>query len=153
MKTLQTSALSYLKFALGPYGIGLAVAEQVITGNARIRLNPIAFEPGSDQLDAAAIDYIQRVSTIMREYPEIQVSVCGVATESDRALVTGRSDAQSTAKSDEANTALLTLADQRSAQVQNQLNNAHGITAKRIIDCKPVVDKNADAKPRVDLDI
>ncbi len=153
VKTLQTSALSYLKFALGPYGIGLAVAEQVITGNARIRLNPIAFEPGSDQLDAAAIDYIQRVSTIMREYPEIQVSVCGVATESDRALVTGRSDAQSTAKSDEANTALLTLADQRSAQVQNQLNNAHGITAKRIIDCKPVVDKNADAKPRVDLDI
>ncbi|MDJ0984351.1 MAG: DUF748 domain-containing protein [Desulfobacterales bacterium] len=153
VKTLQTSALSYLKFALGPYGIGLAVAEQVITGNARIRLNPIAFEPGSDQLDAAAIDYIQRVSTIMREYPEIQVSVCGVATESDRALVTGRSDAQSTAKSDEANTALLTLADQRSAQVQNQLNNAHGITAKRIIDCKPVVDKNADARPRVDLDI
>jgi hypothetical protein len=32
-QTLQTSALSYLKFMLGPYGIGLSVAD----------LNPIQF--------------------------------------------------------------------------------------------------------------
>ena len=153
VKTLQTSALSYLKFALGPYGIGLVVAEQAISGNARIRLNPIAFEPGSDQLDDAAIDYTQRVSTIMREYPEIQVSVCGVATESDRAAVSGSPAAQSSEQTDNPDAALLTLADQRSAQVQNQLTKAHGIAAKRIIDCKPVIDKDAEAKPRVDLDI
>ena len=49
--------------------------------------------------------------------------------------------------------ALLALAERRSDQVQNRLTDAHGIAAKRIIFCTPQVDKNADAKPRVDLEL
>ena len=153
VKALQKGVLSYLKFALGPYGIGLTVAEQVITGTAKIRLNPILFAPGSAELDNAAIDYTQRVATIMQEYPEVQVSVCGVATESDRAAVNGSPAAQSNVQPDNPNAALLSLAEQRSDQVKNQLVQSHGIAAKRIIECQPEVDKKADAKPRVDLDI
>jgi outer membrane protein OmpA-like peptidoglycan-associated protein len=155
VQSLQTSVLSYLKFTLGPYGIGLAVAERAISGSAKIHLNPILFAPGSDELDDAAIDYIQRVTTIMREYPEVQVSVCGVATESDREAVTGspvaQAAAQSTAQTGNADAALLALAENRSGRVQNQLVNEHGIAAKRIIFCKPKIAKGADAKPRAEL--
>jgi hypothetical protein len=42
-QTLQTSALSYLKFMLGPYGIGLSVAEMAYKSASKIRLNPIQF--------------------------------------------------------------------------------------------------------------
>jgi hypothetical protein len=157
VKTLQTAALSYLKFALGPYGIGLAVAEKAISGSARIRLNPITFAPGSDQLDEAAIDYTQRVATIMREYPEVQVSLCGVATESDRKAITAapakQTGAQASLPTDTADAALLALAEQRSDQILNQLVKVHGIAPKRIIGCEPKIAKGDNAKPRVDLDL
>ncbi len=91
----------------------------------------------------------------MREYPEVQVSVCGVATESDRAAGTGspvaHAAAQSTAQTGNADAALLALAENRSGRVQNQLVNEHGIAAKRIIFCKPKIAKGADAKPRAEL--
>jgi hypothetical protein len=157
VKSLQTSVLSYLKFALGPYGIGLAVAEQAISGTAKIRLNPIIFAPGSAELDDAAIDYTQRVAKIMKEYPEVQVSACGVATASDRRAISGapaaQTGAQSSLQTNTADTALLALAEQRSDQIRDQLVNVHGIDPKRIIDCEPKIAKAADANPRVDLDI
>ena len=156
IKTLQTSTLSYLKFALGPYGIGLAVAEQAIKGSAKIRLNPILFSPGSDELDEAALDYIQRVAAILKEHTATQVSVCGVATKTDRATFDASPTSQSKdqpAVSAQEDAALLALAERRSDQIQNRLTDAHGIAAKRIIFCTPQVDKNADAKPRVDLEL
>ena len=42
-KTLQTSALSYLKFMLGPYGLGISAAEFAYNQATKIRLNPIGF--------------------------------------------------------------------------------------------------------------
>ena len=157
VKTLQNSTLSYLKFVLGPYGIGLAVAEKAISGTARIRLNPIIFEPGSEQLDEEAIDYAQRVATIMNEYPEVQVIPCGVATESDRLAImaarAAQAGAQSGLQADTADAELLALAKQRSGQIKNHLVKVHGINPKRIIGCGPKITKGDDAKPRVDLGI
>ena len=157
VKTLQTSTLSYLKFALGPYGIGLVVAKKAISGIARIHLNPISFAAGSDELDDAAIDYSRRIAAILKEHPEVQVSVCGVATDSDRTAMRGGPSAPgggpSTAQTDSADSALLALAERRSDQIQNQLVQSHGIAAERIISCKPQFDKDTDGQPRVDLDI
>jgi len=174
-QTLQTSALSYLKFMLGPYGIGLAVAEQAIKSTSKIRLNPILFEPGSTELGESAIDYLKRVSAILKEHPAAQVDVCGVATESDRAALSAspstKAGAQATAqkgniadkdktitqKEPAASTitdaALLNLAKNRIERIEDQLIKLHGIAAKRIIACKPKVDSGAEAKPRVDLEI
>ena len=156
VQTLQTSTLSYLKFMLGPYGIGLAVAEQAIKGSAKIRLNPIVFAPASAELDEAAMDYTQRVAAILKEHPAVQVSVCGVATESDRTAMGGSTPEKAAAQTGDSMTAddpLLILADKRSERIKNQLVTGHGISAKRIIDCKPEIAKGADAQPRVDLEI
>jgi outer membrane protein OmpA-like peptidoglycan-associated protein len=155
-QTLQTSALSYLKFMLGPYGIGLAVAEQAIKGASKIRLNPILFAPGSDELNDATNDYTQRVAAILKEHPAVQVRVCGAATESDRAAMNGGTPAEPAAQTDasrKTDDALLTLAEKRSERIQNQLVNGYGIAAKRIIVCKPKIDRAANAKPRVNLEI
>ena len=173
VKTLQTSALSYLKFMLGPYGIGIAVAEQAIKGAGKIRLNPILFAPGSAELDGAAIDYTQRVAAVLKEHPAAQASVCGVATEIDRAAMGGSPTPQvggeGTAPKDDkdiktqshnepdisetTDAALLALAKKRTEVIENQLVNHHAIAAKRIIACKPKIDESTEAKPRVDLDI
>jgi len=168
-QTLQTSALSYLKFMLGPYGIGISLAEMAVEHASKIRLNPISFEPGSADLDEAAIDYLKRVGVILKEHPEAQVVVCGVATESDRAALSGSPSAQ-TGESDKGDknktrpqkepaasastdAALVALAKNRTKRIEDQLVNVHAITVKRIIKCKSEIDKSADAKPRVDLAI
>jgi outer membrane protein OmpA-like peptidoglycan-associated protein len=146
-QTLQTSALSYLKFMLGPYGIGLSVAEMAYKSASKIRLNPILFAPGSTELDEVAIDYLKRVSAILKEHPTAQVDVCGVATESDR--VAQKKLSASTAT----DATLLELAKNRTKSIENQLVKLHGIEAKRIIVCKPKIDSRIEAKPRVDLEI
>lgn len=174
-QTLQTSALSYLKFMLGPYGIGISLAEMAFEHASKIRLNPILFTPGSVELDEAAIDYLQRVGAILKENPEVQVVVCGIATEIDRAALSGSPQAQTGAqptapkgdKGDKDKTRsqkepaaaastdadLLALAQKRSKRIKDQLVNAHGIAVNRIIGCQSEIDKSADAKPRVDLAI
>jgi outer membrane protein OmpA-like peptidoglycan-associated protein len=144
-KTLQTSALSYLKYMLGPYGIGISIAQLAYEQAMKIRLNPILFAPGSDELDEAAIDYLQRVAAIMKEYPTVQVSVCGVATEIDRATMSEKSSTE--------DAALLELAKKRTERINNQLVRLHGIAAKRIIACEPEIDSSASAKPRAKLEI
>jgi hypothetical protein len=177
-QTLQTSALSYLKFMLGPYGIGISLAEMAVEHATMIRLNPILFAPGSAELDEAAIDYLQRVGAILKEHPGAQMSVCGVATESDRTALSGSPPVEAGAqpavskgdKKDKADkdktrsqketaalastdVALLELAKKRSKRIEDQLVNVHGIAVKRIIGCKSEIDKSADAKPRADLAI
>jgi len=168
-QTLQKSALSYLKFMLGPYGIGLSVAELAYKSASKIRLNPILFAPGSAELDEAAIDYLQRVGAILKEHPEAQVVVCGVATEGDRAALSGSPSAQNgesdkgdknktrpqkePAASASTDADLVALAKNRTKRIEDQLVNVHAITVKRLIKCKSEIDKSADAKPRVDLAI
>ena len=172
-QTLQKSTVSYLKFMLGPYGIGIAVAELAVKSASKIRLNPILFAPGSAELDEAAIDYLQRVAAILKEHPAVQVSVCGVATEKDRAALSEspptEAGAQPAAPKDDkgdkdktrsqkkpaasasTDPALPALAKKRSERIEDQLVNGHGIAAKRIIACKPEIDRGAEAKPRVEL--
>jgi hypothetical protein len=168
-QTLQTSALSYLKFMLGPYGIGISLAEMAIEHASKIRLNPISFSPGNADLDEAAIDYLKRVGAILKEHPEVQVVVCGVATESDRAALNGspsekvdesdKADKDKTgpqkepAASTSTDAALVALAKNRSKRIEEQLVKVHAIAVKRIIGCKSQIDKNADARPRADLAI
>jgi hypothetical protein len=174
-QTLQTSALSYLKFMLGPYGIGISLAEIAFEQASKIRLNPILFAPGSAELDESAIDYLKRVGAILNEHQKVQVVVCGVATESDRTALSGSPPAEAgaqpvTPKSDKGDqnktrsqeepaasvstdATLTELAQKRSKRIKDQLVNAHGIAAKRIIGCESEIDKGADAKPRADLEI
>jgi outer membrane protein OmpA-like peptidoglycan-associated protein len=153
-KTFQKSALSYLKFMLGPYGIGIAAAEQLVGDSSIIRLNPIPFAPGNAELDEAAIDYLERVAAILKEHPAAQLVVCGVATESDRGALSESPSTEAGAqpraqkennldKENTTDTGLLELAKNRTERIKGQLVKSHGIAAKRIVACKPKIDEDA----------
>jgi hypothetical protein len=144
-RTLQKSALSYLKYMLGPYGIGISIAEFAYKQASKVHLNPIIFEPGNDDLDETAIDYLQRVAAIMKEYPAVRVSVCGVATESDRAAMRANAPIE--------DSALLELAKNRTKSIEDQLVKSHDIGADRIVACRPEIDGNLKSKPRADLEL
>ncbi|MGD2186442.1 MAG: DUF748 domain-containing protein [Desulfobacterales bacterium] len=177
VKGLRMATLSYLKYMLGPYGtaigimeIGLKVGKKVLPG---IRLNPIEFQPGASEPDMMVPEYVEKVAAIMREKKDLRLRLCGWATQSDRM---GQRDAAKTAPaaagsetlqresapgrqtdapqkariplSDEA---MLVLAEQRADHIETILVNQHHIKDERIFICKPEIDKNPDAKPRVEL--
>ncbi|MGD9085096.1 MAG: DUF748 domain-containing protein, partial [Desulfobacterales bacterium] len=143
-RTLQKSAISTLKYMLGPYGIGISIAELAYDQATKIRLNPIMFAPGSDELDEVATDYLKRVAAVMKEYPMARLRVCGVATESDRATINQNTSTDA---------ALLALAKNRAESIEDRLVQLNSIDSKRIIACEPDIDKAAEAKPRADLEI
>jgi hypothetical protein len=174
-KTLQTAAVSALKYMLGPYGIGISVAQLAYEQAIKIRLNPIRFAPGSAELDEVANDYLQRVAAVMKKYPAAQLSVCGVATESDREAVSKSTSTKASRRpkapsgdnvdNDKilsqkepdspkiTDATLVKLAKSRSEGIEDQLVKLHGIAGNRIIDCTPEIDSSAAAEPRADLEI
>jgi hypothetical protein len=176
VKGLTTATLSYLKYMLGPYGTAIAAIELGLKVGAKvlpaIRLKPIDFQPGTDDLDAAATEYLERVAAILKEKEDLRLRLCGWSTESDRTglapaaaetppaaarPLAGKSetDGQGAATQDArfplSDEEMLTLAKQRADQIEAVLVGQHGIDDKRILICKPEIDKNPEATPRVEM--
>jgi hypothetical protein len=177
IKGLTMGTLSYMKYMLGPYGMAIGIVElgakigqKVLTG---IRLKPVDFQPGASGLDPAAMEYLDKVAAILKEKKDLRLRLCGWATESDRtgpregapkaAAPSGsepletksapgsQSDAQKESRFPLSEEAMLTLAEQRAAQIEDILVRQHGIKDKRIFICTPEIDENPEAKPRVEI--
>lgn len=63
----------------------------------------------------------------------------------------GQSSAQKNARFPLSEEVMLALAEQRADLIEEILVSRHGIQDDRIFICKPEIDKNPEAKPRVDL--
>jgi len=177
-KGLSMATLSYLKYMLGPYGMAIGIIELGVKFGAKalpgIRLKPLEFQPGISDLDAAAREYVDKVATILKEKKDLRLRLCGWATESDRIgphkaaaetptapsaaaplaekSVTGGQDAApKETRAPLSDEAMLTLAERRADQIEEVLVGRHGIKDKRIFICKPEIDKNPEAQPRVEL--
>ena len=173
VKGLTMATLSYLKYMLGPYGIAIGIIELGVKFGAEalsgIRLKPVEFQPGASDLDPATKEYLDKVASIMKEKKDVVLRLCGWATESDRmgpreaaeiptaaplgkkSAPDGEIDAPKDARFPLGDEAMLALAERRADQMEDILVNQHGIIDKRIFICKPEIDKNPDAKPRVEL--
>jgi outer membrane protein OmpA-like peptidoglycan-associated protein len=175
IKGLTLATLSYLKYALGPYGMAIAIVEigakvgkKTLTG---IRLKPVEFQPGASGPDPATMEYLNKVAVILKEKKDLRLRLCGWATESDRmgpratapeAPAPSGSEPleKKSAPGKQGNAlkvpalsaeAMLALAERRADLIEDILVSQHGIENKRIFICKPESDKNPDAKPRVEL--
>jgi hypothetical protein len=173
IKGLSIATLSYLKYMLGPYGTAIGIIELGVKVGAKalpgIRLEPVEFLPGASNLLPATTEYLDKVAAILKEKKDLRLRLCGWATENDRmgqreaaeipaAPPTGREstsggqiDAPKDTRLPLTDEAMLTLAERRADLIENILVSQHGIKDKRIFICKPEIDKNPDAKPRVEL--
>jgi len=178
IKGLTMATLSYMKYMLGPYGMAIGIVELGATAGAKvltgIRLKPVDFQPGTSDLDPAALEYLDKVAAMLKEKKDLRPRLCGWATESDRSgpraataktstapagaepLETKPAPGRQTAASEDTrlplgDEAILALAEQRANRIENILVSQHGIKDKRIFICKPVIDEHPEAKPRVDI--
>jgi hypothetical protein len=153
--------------------LGGLMADQA-EGFARVRraLDPVGFGAGDVLLDDQDRDYLGKVAQVLKERPKIAVKLCGAAVQADREELARRMAAQAKekqpkrgrevkaeAKVEEAalpavsEEELLALAKQRAEVIEDYLVTRHGVSASRAAVCRPVVDPQSGAAPRVDLQI
>ncbi|MCU7916549.1 MAG: hypothetical protein KZQ65_11830 [Candidatus Thiodiazotropha sp. (ex Gloverina cf. vestifex)] len=132
------------------------------------------------ELDDKDRDYLSKVAQVLKDRPKIAIKLCGVATALDRqvlnqALAT-KAKATEKAEKERAGTPekpsnaetssskqspapvvsdkeMMALAQRRAEQVEDYFVNQHGISAGRAAVCRPVLNEEAGAIAKVDLQI
>ncbi len=161
-KAITQGSMTYLKLALQPYGALITVAQLAGEAATKVRLQPVGFEPGQAVMAGDADSYLGKVAGIMKDRPELNIKMCGLAVAADRITLAGGPAAkQPDSKAVESvkgaapvtDEQLLELASQRAEFVKDRLVIKHGVSASRLVACTPNIDdaEDDDNVPRVDL--
>ena len=159
---VKKGALTYLTFALQPYGAVITAAKYAGEELTRVHLKPVEFDPGLSEIDTEDKDYLGKVAKVLKERPKLAIKLCGVAVDADKAYLQKQAAAKSekdnksqTAKPAAANISeaqLTELAGTRANQVKDYLVEQFSIPASHLVNCQPRVDTDkSDSKPRTDL--
>jgi len=161
-KGVKKGALTYLSFALQPYGAVITAAKYAGEELTKVRLKPVEFDPGRAEIDAEDKDYLGKVAVVLKERPKLAIKLCGVAVDADKAFLQEQAAAKSAKDNKnqatgqaavEINEARLTaLASERADLVKDFLIEQFGIPASHLVNCQPRLDAdNGDSQPRTDL--
>ena len=161
-KAITQGSMTYLKYALQPYGALITVAELAGEAATKVRLQPVSFEAGQATPSGESDSYLEKVAGILKDRPELNIKICGLAVAADRVILAGGavpkeadSKTAGSAKGSKPITdqQLLDLAKQRAGFVKDRLVTKYGVTASRLVACTPHIDdaEDDDNVPRVDL--
>jgi hypothetical protein len=160
-KAIKQGSLTYLTMALQPYGTLITIARIAGEQATKVRLQPVVFEPGLAVNMEDSYGYLEKVAGILKDRPEVNVRICGLAVEEDRPALGMQSAGKEKAASGKGEKAadavvsdqqLLDLARQRAAAVKDHLVAEHAVSASRLVACQPHIDDEGDdGAPRVDL--
>lgn len=156
---LKKTTVTYLKYALQPYGALLILGEAVGSQVGKVGFTPVEFDPGQAELNQAAIEYMARLGGILEQRPEMRLQLCGVATvqdlpEEQLAALRKQQDEQASLTLDEDSKAtLLAIAEQRAARVKQFLVEKYSVEPGRLFTCLPKYELQPEALPRVDVSL
>ncbi len=131
-------------FPIGTFFSSIMDAERRGTG---VALPVIAFPPGSNTFDAATGEIVAGLAKLLIARPAARLEVCGFAVPADIETLPRRPGARGQVDEN----ALRRLAAARGEAVKRRLVENDRVDAARIFECRPVVEENADAKPRAEL--
>jgi hypothetical protein len=129
--------------AIQPLGSVLLVGGLLADQALRVTFEPALFEPGSADLTPASSAYLAKLGAKLSEKPKLAVRVCGLVAETER-----KKDKNGAYLDQEAD--LLPLAQQRADAVRAELQRS-GAAAAQLRACRPALDANPAANPRVDI--
>jgi hypothetical protein len=124
---------------------------------------PIAFAPGSADLDEAGRTYANKVAEFLAEHPKLSLKVCGRSTARDMQSPAAASDAAAAEKApagtveDRSRQALdpeqvlQELAIERGRAVRRYLIEDRGADAKRLPECRSTFAADDQGPPRVEI--
>ncbi len=157
-KGVKQGVMSYLVQALQPYGALITLTQSAIKASrtgAFISLEPIGFEPGSDQPVAAAADYLDQLAQLLNERAALRLNLCGLTVAADRTLVQQALDEANAARDEPlepdalavaVDARLTEIAENRAAAVKLHLQQR--VPAEQLFLCYPQIDQPGE--PRVE---
>lgn len=138
-KALTEASLLYLQQAFQPYGALISVGSWLHNQSKKIRLDPILFNPGSNQLNTKEIAYIDKLGELLDAKQSLRIKVCPIIGLLEQQWLDQQTEVQSTPIS------LEQISDLRVKALQQYLVEKHHIEATQIIACKP--QYQASSKP------
>ncbi len=145
VQAIKKGALSYLKYAIQPYGAILLVGETVGEMVMKVELAPLGFVAGSSDIVEEGLLYLPKLAGLLNKLPDKSVTMCPIITIADD-VAKGGSSKQAELKINEDLTA---LAASRLAEIKARLVSDHEIAAERILFCRARV---GEGQPRVELE-
>ncbi|MBO1924663.1 DUF748 domain-containing protein [Thiomicrorhabdus sp. 6S3-12] len=155
---LGKATRTYLLLALQPFGAIALVGELALDQVSAVRLQPVTFLETKASLSAEMQQYLQKVATLLKSRTNVQIKLCGGASESDRAALiemTRASQAERQKQQDGEiiirDERLLALAKLRQSVIKRYLIK-QGVSTNQLVLCQPKIDAEK-AAPKVDLGI
>ena len=159
-KAVRKGTLSYLKFALQPYGAAIMILEKTAKHLNEVRLNPIEFPPNSVVLDRNNRQYMNKIATMLDKSPSLRIRLCSVSTDQDLNAYEEKLNAKKSKKiyiNDDIlkpKEYLAELGRLRAIAIKNYLMEQHSVEANRLFICHPTVAKYEDqGRPRTEIKI
>jgi len=129
--------------AIQPLGSVLLVGGLVADQALKVTFAPAPFDPDSTELNPAAQKYLGQLAAKLAEKPKLALRVCGVVVDAER-----KRDKKGDYLDQEAD--LLAMAQQRADAVRAYLASK-GAGRKQLRACRPGLDPDKAASPRVDI--
>ncbi|WOH37545.1 DUF748 domain-containing protein [Thalassotalea fonticola] len=83
-KALQKGSVSFLKYALQPYGAIVMAAEYAVDSANHIEFEPMIFEANSAVIDAQQQPYATKLADLLSNKKDLTITFCGVSNERDK---------------------------------------------------------------------
>jgi hypothetical protein len=137
-RAVKKAAIGYLKYYFQPYGTLITVA-QLAGKAAKVRLDPVIFQPGGVEPDEGSLDYLERVAGFLKDRPGVQIRLCGTAVHGEpfKEVVKGAATMEEGLKA---------LARERAAGIKDHLVSAHGVPPERLFVCDPELAEGAEGR-------
>ncbi len=171
-KQLRKKTLLQVKKLFHPYNKSIGITRAKANQTSKIRLQPISFTPGNTLLNVTAIEYLDKIISVLTKRADMTVSLCGNASRLDRTIfnrvLTGSGPTRglkkahiklaklylksiSGRKGQNVNSLLYQLSKDRVIIAKNYLLSQRAIDKGQIKYCKPTIDNSRVSRSRVDL--
>lgn len=162
---LKSTMFTTLKVAFPLAGLISLVIDD--SESRRLALDPLSFAPGGDTLGDLEQQRLAVVAGLMADKPSLKLTLCGVAVEGIDAVALAERrrqeelglfarlqklvDGTPAAPQPRDRDRLIRLAESRAQAAKAYLVAQGGVDAGRLFTCRPRVEADAQALPRVDL--
>jgi len=128
-KALRGASLTYLKFAIQPWGAVWMVGEKLASKAQAISFDPVIFQEGSAEIEGQANEYLVSLAKLLVDKPFLRLTLCPVTTlgDGDHLL-----DEQDNATAEEQ---LVSLGTERGRLVKQQLVEQFKVAGERLFIC------------------
>ncbi len=176
-KAMQSASLSYLKYALQPFGSLVSLFNLAKAAAEHISLPPVLFKPNSVEFAENQQDLLEKVLKVLKQRPALKIKACGISALEDynsikQELMTAeieRIKQQQKTENKEADPNkpkeeiiiaeevirqhMKDLADKRSARVKNYFLEKGDLKSNRILNCLSSSSMDEKSHAAVELQI